>query len=646
MLRTRLTIQAPAILLLSAIYASTLTTVATFDLQFDAFRVAAGKRAPVTLRVPGQTPIFSSDQAWAHRLQPMTILRGSVPSPKDHARIDAYEDSRRPIRMRSAIAIWFGFFLAAALCGWMLLSLSPARGALLRTHIVIFLVVALTLVALKLAMLFTPLSPLWVPAAFFPLWLSLHMDRRVAYITSLLILFGVSVMAWVRPLYLVVFAASCLGVCILPRDRKYSSSYFLGAVLAGVFASLAYTSYRAFAGFPVRWSDEGELGLQSSAVAAFAGGCFAGIGGWSLQSILARAIATITRPKLVSLTDVDHPLLKKIAREAPGTWEHSRAMANLAEAAAAAIGADPLLCRVGAYFHDVGKTTQPSYFVENLLPGEPNPHDQLEPHVSAEAIISHVTEGVRMLRKAGIPESIVEFAYTHHGTSIIEYFWHRCLEQGNPHGLNEESFSYPGMKPRTQETAILMLVDAVEAASRTVTPEKSLFENLVLSIVYTKLRQGQLDESGLKPSDLRIIINRLGEALCSIYHGRIRYPWQDVPQVDLSRSIADSREPSLSSSVIPIDSKLQTKEEIIDVVGSETTHATQVSVRVINGVPVTGSTESANITPNAETRALMEHKDASDAPAVTTQAALKPGAHPIEEDGTYPGGNIGRDVAS
>jgi cyclic-di-AMP phosphodiesterase PgpH len=203
-------------------------------------------------------------------------------------------------------------------------------------------------------------------------------------------------------------------------------------------------------------------------------------------------------------------------------------MANLAEAAASAIGADGLLTRVGAYYHDLGKTCQAKYFIENLDPGETSPHEGLDPDVSADAIMAHVVEGVRILREGKIPEPVVEFAYTHHGTSIIEYFWHKCLGQGNPKNLNENFFRYPGMRPRTRETAILMLVDAIEAASRTVEPDREKFEELVTRIFFVKLKQGQLDESGLSLEDLRVMSKRLVDTLCKMHHSRIRYPWQDA----------------------------------------------------------------------------------------------------------------------
>jgi putative nucleotidyltransferase with HDIG domain len=172
---------------------------------------------------------------------------------------------------------------------------------------------------------------------------------------------------------------------------------------------------------------------------------------------------------LLDLTDLEQPLLTKMAAEAPGSWEHARAMANLAEAASAAIGADALLTRVGAYYHDLGKTVQPKYFVENLA-RRASPHEELEPDVSADAIMAHVVMGTKILRDGKHPEPVVEFAYTHHGTQVVEYFWHKCQASGNPKGLTEDYFRYPGMKPQTKETAILMLVDSIEAASRTIDP--------------------------------------------------------------------------------------------------------------------------------------------------------------------------------
>jgi putative nucleotidyltransferase with HDIG domain len=235
----------------------------------------------------------------------------------------------------------------------------------------------------------------------------------------------------------------------------------------------------------------------------------------------------VPRERLLELQDLSQPLLMLLARKAPGTYEHSRAMANLAEQAASSIGADALLTRVGAYYHDLGKSAQPKYFVENQEPGENSPHDGWDPEESAKAIMAHVVVGTRILREGGIPESVVEFAYTHHGTQVVEFFWNRCLDQGNSKELTEDDFRYPGMRPQTRETAILMLVDSIEAASRTIDPPaREQFEHLVQRIAFTKLRSGQLDECGLTLSELRVVSNRVTDALVNMNHHRIRYPWQ------------------------------------------------------------------------------------------------------------------------
>jgi putative nucleotidyltransferase with HDIG domain len=268
------------------------------------------------------------------------------------------------------------------------------------------------------------------------------------------------------------------------------------------------------------------------------GGVLAGLIGTLFRRPGERLLGAVSRDRLIELTDLDQPMLTKMATEAPGSWEHARAMANLAEAAAAAIGADSLLVRVGAYYHDLGKTIQPKYFVENLLPGERSPHEDLDPDVSADAIMAHVVQGAKILRDGGIPEPVVEFAYTHHGTQTIEFFWHKCLERGNPKNLKEDFFRYPGMKPQTKETAILMLVDSIEAASRTIQPpDREKFEQMIQRVIFTKLKSGQLDDSGLTLEDLRTIVARMSDTLLNMYHGRVKYPWQRESRESMSKIV-------------------------------------------------------------------------------------------------------------
>lgn len=243
-----------------------------------------------------------------------------------------------------------------------------------------------------------------------------------------------------------------------------------------------------------------------------------------------RLLGHVSRERLVSLLDLSQPLLERMVRRAPGSFEHSRAMANLAEQAASSIGADALLTRVGAYYHDLGKSVEPKFFVENLDPGEVSAHEGLSPTESARKIVAHVVQGVQILRAAGIPEPVVEFAYTHHGTQLVEYFLNKARESCELEGqkVDAERFRYPGMKPGTKETAILMIVDSIEAASRTLdSPERAPIEDMVRRIVFTKLSSGQLDESGLTMRELRVISGRVVETLVHMNHHRVKYPWQE-----------------------------------------------------------------------------------------------------------------------
>ncbi|RKX33404.1 MAG: hypothetical protein DRP22_00335 [Verrucomicrobia bacterium] len=234
---------------------------------------------------------------------------------------------------------------------------------------------------------------------------------------------------------------------------------------------------------------------------------------------------------LLELSDLGHPLLKRLAVEAPGTYHHSLMVANLAEAAAHEIGANPLLARVAAYYHDIGKLTKPEFFTENFQM-RPNPHDDLAPSMSALVIASHVKEGVSLAQRHRLPPVIVEAIQQHHGTSMISFFYQRARQQQEQAGshrnqrpVEEKDYRYPGPLPRSREMAIIALADAVEAASRTLEkPTASRIENLVREIIEKKLLDGQLDESQLTLRDLAAIRRVFTFTLTNMLHERIQYP--------------------------------------------------------------------------------------------------------------------------
>ncbi len=237
-----------------------------------------------------------------------------------------------------------------------------------------------------------------------------------------------------------------------------------------------------------------------------------------------------TEISLLELGDVAHPLLQELVRRAPGTYNHSINVASIAEAAADSIGANGLLLRVGAYFHDIGKMLKPQYFVENQG-GEGNRHETLLPAMSTLIIIAHVKDGADLARKHHLPQPLIDLILQHHGTTLVEYFYSqaskRSEEDPEAGQVDEGSYRYPGPKPQTREAAVLMLSDAVESAARSLTePAPARIENLVHQIAMKRLLDGQFDECGLTLQELRSVEMSLVKSLTGIYHSRIKYPDQ------------------------------------------------------------------------------------------------------------------------
>ncbi len=233
---------------------------------------------------------------------------------------------------------------------------------------------------------------------------------------------------------------------------------------------------------------------------------------------------------LLELGDASHPLLRRLAQRAPGTYNHSINVASIAEAAADSIGANGLLVRVGAYFHDIGKMFKPEYFIENQSAGV-NQHDSLQPAMSTLVIIAHVKDGADLARSHHLPEPIIDFIVQHHGTTLVEYFYREAARRSeeNPNGesVSDKDFRYPGPKPQTLEAAVMMLADTVESASRTlVDPTPARIQGLVDSISKKKMGDGQFDECGLTFRQLDRIRHSLVKSLTAIYHARVKYPGQ------------------------------------------------------------------------------------------------------------------------
>jgi len=258
-----------------------------------------------------------------------------------------------------------------------------------------------------------------------------------------------------------------------------------------------------------------------------------GLGNGILTGILTNGIlpyiesffSLATGSKLLELADLSQPLLKRLAEEAPGTYQHSIMVAALAEAAAKEIRADSLLAKIGSYFHDIGKLKRPGYFGENQAEKK-SQHDHLTPYMSSLILVGHIRDGVELAKENEIPERVIAFIKQHHGTTLISYFFEQAKSDTENQDVKEERFRYPGPKPQTKETAIVMLADSIEAAARTL-PQYShqRIEGLVKKIIENKLNdENQLDESDLTLKDIEKIEQTFVRVLTSMYHGRVDYP--------------------------------------------------------------------------------------------------------------------------
>ena len=257
--------------------------------------------------------------------------------------------------------------------------------------------------------------------------------------------------------------------------------------------------------------------------------CLAGFFMTGLLPIIEWAFGVQTDISLMELGDPAHPLLTELQRRAPGTFMHSLNVATLSEPAAEAIGANGLLCRVGAYFHDIGKMIKPEYFAENQGGDAGNRHESLLPSMSRLVIISHVKDGADLGRKHRLPESIIDFIMQHHGTTLVEYFYHQAkvLENGEDEEVDEADYRYDGPRPQTREAAVMMLADVVESACRSLDdPAPARIEHLVRELAMNRLLDGQFDECGLTLRELNIIQTSLIKTETALLHNRVKYPDQ------------------------------------------------------------------------------------------------------------------------
>jgi putative nucleotidyltransferase with HDIG domain len=364
-----------------------------------------------------------------------------------------------------------------------------------------------------------------LPLTFTAMVLTLAYNPQFALMMSFALLLGLTVVqgTTIEPL-LEQMGGLATAILLLRNVRTRTQ-----LVQVATFAGLAYLLMTIATGL--------LSGQQASLIAIDAvrncmWGSLAGFLLTGLLPVVERCFGIVTDISLLELADGSHPLLQELVRRAPGTYTHSITVATLAEAAAEAISANPLLVRVGSYFHDVGKMLKPQYFIENQT-GE-NRHNALEPALSTLIIIGHVKDGLALAHQYNLPRPIIDFIAQHHGTTLVEYFYREAMkiqeETGQPTADLEACFRYPGPKPRTRENGILMLADAVESTSRSLSnPTPSSLHKMVHDLLMKRLLDGQFEESGLTLTELRRIEESLSKSLIALFHARIKYPEAEQP---------------------------------------------------------------------------------------------------------------------
>jgi len=286
-------------------------------------------------------------------------------------------------------------------------------------------------------------------------------------------------------------------------------------------------------------------------LAVFASGIIASIIVTGLTPIIELLFGYVTDFQLLELSNMNSPILKELIIHAPGTYAHSIMVGSLVEAAAEDIGANPLLCRVGSYYHDIGKIQKPLYFIENQMGS--NKHDKLTPRLSSLIITSHVKEGVEIAKKIGLPKPIIEIIKQHHGTSLIDYFFSKAeSKKDTEKEINESDFRYPGPKPQTREAGLVHLGDMVQAASQSITDKSpARLQGLIQKVINKSFTSGQLDECDLTLRDLHKVAKAFYRIFAGIYHYRIDYPESITKSSDQKKMLNLSTNAMLSSDSSP-----------------------------------------------------------------------------------------------
>ncbi len=356
-----------------------------------------------------------------------------------------------------------------------------------------------------------------VPVCIVPVVIRAFFDNRLALYIHIItiILIGFLIPRSFEFVFL-QFLAGIIAILTMAHLRSRSQLFYTVAFIfitySAVYFGLSLAHTGSFAN--LYWLD----------FAYFAGGAFLTLFAYPLLFLFERLFGLPTDFSLLELADTNNTLLRKLGMEAPGTFQHSLQVANLSEEAIIAIGGNSLLTRTGALYHDIGKMKNPMYFIENQSSGY-NPHDEISYRESARIIIDHVIHGIEMARKHNLPEYVIDFIRTHHGTTTARYFYTMQIKENPDAEVDKSEFIYPGPKPFSKETAVVMMADSVEAASRSLRkPDEKTISQLVDNIIDTQVNEKQFDNADITFKDISKVKSILKKMLLNIYHVRVAYP--------------------------------------------------------------------------------------------------------------------------
>jgi putative nucleotidyltransferase with HDIG domain len=425
-------------------------------------------------------------------------------------------DARMPWQERVGLLL-LAFVLVAAL-GLYIAHHQPLLLGRPRRELLLVLLLIIAGVGSRILVPGHTLMPYLFPSAAIAMIVTILLDVQLAMVVSALlaVLVGFSAGSSLEMVVYVLMGSMIGGLSLWRMDHL---GHF---ITAGIYVAL--TNMIVILAFRLQGQSYDPVGLLQLLGMGALNGVLSSSLTFIAFSFVGRVFGITTSLQLLELARPTHPLFRQLLLKAPGTYYHSILVSNLAESAAEIVGADALLARVGSYYHDIGKTSRPYFFAENQT-GEENPHDRLDPKTSAEIVIGHVPDGVAMATRGGIPDKIVDFITEHHGTNLATYFFRQASQSNNGNPIREEDFRYPGPRPQSRETAIVMLADSVEAAVRANRPaSQAEMERVIRQIINDRLVGGQLDESDLTLRDLDKIREAFIGILQGVFHPRIQYP--------------------------------------------------------------------------------------------------------------------------